>query len=108
MIIMIKKILLVFLGVVFISNTFSQTMSFDSHWRFHRGGAQRAEVAEFDDSKWRSINLPHDWSIEDLPGKNSPFLSTAIARLAEGLRLAAPPGCSAMRRAFPADPSTCW
>lgn len=97
MIVMIKKIVLVFLGVVFISNTFSQTMSFDSGWQFHRGGAQRAEVAEFDDSKWRNINLPHDWSIEDLPGKNSPFLSTAISQVNGGFTVG---GTSWYRKTF--------
>ncbi len=41
--------------------------SFDGGWRFHRGDAAGAERPEFDDSAWRSIDLPHDWSIEDLP-----------------------------------------
>ncbi len=70
---MIRKAFLAFFCVVYVSNSFSQTTSFDSDWRFHRGGAQRAEVPEFDDSKWRSIDLPHDWSIEDLPGTRSAF-----------------------------------
>jgi beta-galactosidase len=40
---------------------------FDSGWRFHRGDVPGAESPEFDDSTWRRIDLPHDWSIEDLP-----------------------------------------
>ncbi len=40
---------------------------FDSGWRFHRGDAEGAESAGFDDSAWRRVELPHDWSIEDLP-----------------------------------------
>ena len=28
-----------------------------------------AENPGFDDSNWRKIDLPHDWSIEDLPGQ---------------------------------------
>jgi len=28
-----------------------------------------AENPDFDDSSWRKIDLPHDWSIEDLPGQ---------------------------------------
>src|SRR5687767_14281862 len=39
----------------------------DEGWRFHRGDAPGAEKATFDDSGWRSVWLPHDWSIEDLP-----------------------------------------
>jgi beta-galactosidase len=41
--------------------------SFDSGWRFHRGDAAGAERPEFDDSPWRTLDVPHDWSIEDLP-----------------------------------------
>src|SRR5439155_6831036 len=40
---------------------------FDEGWRFFRGDAPGAEVPSFDDSGWRALDLPHDWSIEDLP-----------------------------------------
>jgi len=40
---------------------------FDDGWRFHRGDAAGAEQPAFDDAKWRTLDLPHDWSIEDLP-----------------------------------------
>lgn len=36
-------------------------------WRFHRGDAPGAEAAAFADGDWRVLDLPHDWSIEDLP-----------------------------------------
>ena len=38
---------------------------FDDNWRF--GRADDASQPDFDDSTWRSVYLPHDWSIEDLP-----------------------------------------
>ena len=41
--------------------------SFDDGWRFLRGDAPGAEVPEFDDSQWRALDLPHDFSVEDLP-----------------------------------------
>ncbi len=41
--------------------------SFDSDWRFLRADASGAETAGFDDSKWRTLDVPHDWSIDDLP-----------------------------------------
>ncbi len=41
-------------------------LSFDQDWRFHRGDVDGAEAATFDDSQWRKLDLPHDWSIEDL------------------------------------------
>ncbi|MBS1792750.1 MAG: DUF4982 domain-containing protein [Acidobacteria bacterium] len=40
------------------------TTSFDAGWRFLRGTAENADKPEFDDSKWRRVDLPHDWSIE--------------------------------------------
>src|SRR5262245_50691441 len=41
--------------------------SFDEGWRFFRGDAPGAQDPSFDDSTWRRLDLPHDWSIEDLP-----------------------------------------
>lgn len=81
---MIKRIFFLFLLILFFTNSFSQTTLFDSDWRFHRGGAQRAEMPEFDDSRWRKIDLPHDWSIEDLPGTKSPFDPNAISQVSGG------------------------
>jgi len=46
--------------------------SFDSDWRFLRADAPGAEAPSFDDSAWRQIDLPHDWSIEDLPPSGTP------------------------------------
>ncbi|KAI9447032.1 glycoside hydrolase family 2 sugar binding protein [Russula earlei] len=59
-------------------------MLFDDHWRFHRGAAQDAEHSGFNDSSWRVLNLPHDWSIEDLPGTHSPFDLNAISQVSGG------------------------
>jgi beta-galactosidase len=51
--------------------------SFDSGWCFLRADAPGAEAPGFDDASWRVLDLPHDWSIEDLPSTNdappSPF-----------------------------------
>ena len=38
---------------------------------------------------WRNINLPHDWSIEDLPGTNSPFNPDAVSGWVVDLQQAA-------------------
>ncbi|MBZ5496637.1 MAG: DUF4982 domain-containing protein [Acidobacteriia bacterium] len=37
---------------------------FDAGWRFFKGDAPGAEAAVFDDSEWRTLDVPHDWSIE--------------------------------------------
>jgi len=46
---------------------FARILSFDSGWRFTRDSITGAEQPDFNDSKWRSLDLPHDWSIEDIP-----------------------------------------
>ena len=38
--------------------------SFDFGWRFQKGDAPEGHLRKLDDSKWRPIDLPHDWSIE--------------------------------------------
>ena len=38
--------------------------NFDAGWKFHLGDIPHAEVSNFNDQKWRNLNLPHDWSIE--------------------------------------------
>jgi len=39
---------------------------FDRGWKFYRGEATDAQTPSFDDSSWRHLDLPHDWSIEPL------------------------------------------
>ncbi len=57
---------------------------FDFNWKFHRGGAQNANDPDFNDTQWRKIDLPHDWSIENLPHTHSPFDSNAISQVSGG------------------------
>jgi beta-galactosidase len=65
-------------------NILNGTNNCDFGWRFHRGGALEAENPDFNDSDWRVIDLPHDWSIEDLPGTNSPYNRDAISQINGG------------------------
>ncbi len=44
---------------------------FNDEWKFIRDSVSGAEQPVYDDSKWRSLDLPHDWSIEDLPGRTN-------------------------------------
>lgn len=55
-----------------------QKILFDFDWKFNHGDIENAQLVNLNDSTWRTLDLPHDWSIEDLPGTNSPFDSTAI------------------------------
>src|SRR5579862_4292331 len=40
---------------------------FNDDWRFHRGDVSGGSDEVFDHSQWRTLDVPHDWSIEDLP-----------------------------------------
>jgi beta-galactosidase len=84
-----KKFLILFAGIfnvigLMAQNLETRTTLFDADWRFQLGGALNAENPKFDDSKWRIINLPHDWSIENLPGTNSPFSINALSQVNGG------------------------
>jgi beta-galactosidase len=41
-----------------------QRLLIDRSWKFILSDIKGAEKQDFDESKWRSLNLPHDWSIE--------------------------------------------
>jgi beta-galactosidase len=49
-----------------------QRLSFDSGWRFFLGDPAGAQAPAFDDSSWRPVTLPHDWSIEGKIDPNNP------------------------------------
>ncbi|GHU57896.1 beta-galactosidase [Bacteroidia bacterium] len=40
------------------------TTNFDADWKFALGDHKSASKAGFSDKSWRTLNLPHDWSIE--------------------------------------------
>lgn len=77
-----------FFCVLLISSTFSfaqrSTILFNDDWLFYRGNAQEADDPQFDDKDWRKVQLPHDWSIEDLPASNSPFAPNAVSQVSGG------------------------
>ena len=56
---------------------------FDKGWKFHRGDSLPATPlssgscaahfckSSFDDTAWSATETPHDWAIEDLPGRDA-------------------------------------
>lgn len=47
--------------------------NFNAAWKFNLGDVTGAQNAGFNDASWRSLNVPHDWSIELPYNQNSPF-----------------------------------
>ena len=41
-----------------------QRLGFNNEWRFHLGDFAKPFQEEADDSSWRVVDLPHDWSVE--------------------------------------------
>lgn len=70
-----------FLMIVFIHLTMmlhaqikddTRNILFNRNWLFLKADlSDGPESPSFDDSSWRKIDLPHDWSIETLPGEDS-------------------------------------
>lgn len=48
-----------------------EVSSFDRGWKFARGDQPTADAVAYDDASWRALDLPHDWSIEDLPPREA-------------------------------------
>lgn len=74
--IMYKNLLFIFIALwSFCMNGVSRDRKelLDFGWRFLKGEAPVGSVKpDFDDGKWRIVDLPHDWSIEGIPSKDEP------------------------------------
>jgi len=53
--------------------TNDRKQKFDYDWSFHLGDEPAAAKPDFDDSGWRKLDLPHDWSIEAAPDSTNPM-----------------------------------
>ena len=67
---------------VFAQVSFGRSELFNENWLFYLGDDSTAAATTFDDSKWRQLDLPHDWSIE---GKLSPSLASCTGYLPGGV-----------------------
>ncbi|NOR74238.1 MAG: DUF4982 domain-containing protein [Draconibacterium sp.] len=61
-----------------------QKILFDFDWKFHRGDIENGQLPDLNDVNWRNIDVPHDWSIEDIQGTNSPLDSNAVGGISNG------------------------
>jgi beta-galactosidase len=80
---------------------------FTTGWRFLQANAEGAEKPGFDDSAWKSVTLPHDWSIagpvkEDAPSRGAGgFAPTGIGWYRKSFTVpAADAKLAAARRTF--------
>ena len=62
----------------------SRHRDMDLGWQFVRDSIAGAEAVSFNDSKWRVVDLPHDYSIEDLPGEDTKDQIGPFTKKSEG------------------------
>jgi beta-galactosidase len=88
--------------------SFAQTpvrtiVDFNADWKFLQGDQARGEEAALDDSAWRTVTVPHDWSIagpvdqKNLSGPAGGFFPTGIAWYRKSFSL---PAKDVHRRAY--------
>ena len=46
-------------------NDFFREADFNSDWKYRIGDIDDGARPDLDDSEWKPVHLPHDWSIED-------------------------------------------
>ena len=82
------KIILLGLGVMLLrlhlpaQVSFGKPENINNGWQFQLGDASGAQAVDFDAGKWRTLNLPHDWSVE---GTLSPGLASCTGYLPGGI-----------------------
>ena len=62
--------------------SFGKPENINEGWQFQLGDATNAQAVDFDAGKWRTLDLPHDWSVE---GTLSPGLASCTGYLPGGV-----------------------
>jgi beta-galactosidase len=111
-------ILFIISYLLFFQASFSQikagrNQSFDANWKFKKGKEIDAKAANFNDADWRKLDIPHDWSIEDLadtpndsiigPSSLGPFYKKAVGKNATAFTVG---GTAWYRKTFTMDKTT--
>lgn len=72
-----NQVILLFISILALSSCnnnetgFIRHRDFNADWFYHIGDLEYAANPGLDDSLWKSVHLPHDWSIEDYPLQDS-------------------------------------
>ena len=74
--------LLLSIGSMFGQVSFGEPIKISEGWKFQKGEVANAASPTFNDSRWRSLDLPHDWSVE---ATLSPAFASATGYLPGGI-----------------------
>ena len=87
-----KKICFLLLMMLVFSAAHAQRKtSLDQGWKFHRGDVVNGEAIDFNDTRWRTLTVPHDFSMEPafIPSIRLWAVRVGTARLLNCLSMAA-------------------
>ena len=59
-------------GIAWADDGPRRRLNFDADWKFHLGELPVAYEADFEDGGWRTLDVPHDFCIEQPHGKDNP------------------------------------
>jgi len=82
-----KRVILI-LSVVLLTSSLTAQVSFGTperlnrDWKFNLNDDNKASEKSFDDKKWNTVDVPHDWSVE---GQLSPTLASCTGFLPAGI-----------------------
>jgi beta-galactosidase len=62
--------------------SFGDSKKINDNWKFTLQDASDAQNPTYNDAKWQSVNVPHDWSVE---GRLSPTLASCTGYLPGGI-----------------------
>lgn len=73
-----------FLLIFLLSSAFvqAQRMEYllDKNWKFSKGDFPEAFITNFDDSKWQTVTVPHDWAIYGPFDRNNDLQQVAVTQ----------------------------
>jgi beta-galactosidase len=75
--------ILIFLSLpAFSQASFGEPVKINNGWKFLQEDVKDGQLPDLNDSRWRNVQLPHDWSIR---GQHSPTLASATGYLPGGI-----------------------
>ncbi|MFA9389685.1 MAG: sugar-binding domain-containing protein, partial [Prolixibacteraceae bacterium] len=83
----------------------NRNQSFNQGWKFLKENPENAMASNFDDSQWRSVDLPHDISVEDLQIQDSIHIGPFFNGIEKGIDVGFLSGGTAWyRKSFQLEP----
>jgi beta-galactosidase len=81
-----KHFFALFVVLIFSHKIYSQSrkiITFNDGWKFQKGKQENTASISFDDSKWQSVSVPHDWAIYGPFDKEIDMQNVAITQNGE-------------------------